>query len=204
MEKIKGIECFSKTSWYVVFTTRQARTAAKNKSIKLYEKDFALESLEYKRTKVNYTWVRIYGYPLDSDSSFLQKTSTLYGELNCLTYEMDGRLQIKTGVKIAQFSSLKGNIPSFIHVRKHRVRTAYRGQTKTCQNCHQAGQDNVWPERCVNSAGDQARRRGTARSVYVSTASERGMKRTDAQNMLKNTQGWVSQWVGKPTKQQPI
>ena len=100
-----------------------------------------LESLEYERTKVNYTWVRLYGYPLDSDSIFLQKTLTLYGELNSLIDEMDGRLQIKTGVKIAQFSSLKGNIPSFIHVGKHRLRTGYRGQTKTCRYCHQAGHE---------------------------------------------------------------
>ncbi|CAB4023935.1 vegetative cell wall gp1-like [Paramuricea clavata] len=141
MDKIDGIECFSKVAWYIVFTTRQVRTEAKNKIIKLYEKDFVLESLEYERTRVNYTWVRLYGYPLDSDSTFLQKTMTLYGDLNSLIDEVDGRLQIKTGVKIAQFSNLKGNIPSFIHVRKHRVRTAYRGQTKTCRNCHQAGHE---------------------------------------------------------------
>ena len=54
---------------------------------------------------------------------------------------MDGCLQIKTGVKLAQFSSLKGNIPLFIHVGRHRVRTAYRGQIKTCRNCHKQGHE---------------------------------------------------------------
>ena len=65
----------------------------------------------------------------------------MYGELVSLTDDMDGRLQIKTSVKIAQFSSLKGNISSFVPIGRHRVRTAYRGKIKTCCNCHQAGHE---------------------------------------------------------------
>ena len=46
MKTIDGLECFSKTTWYVVFNTRQARLAAKGKKIKLYNKEFVLEIME--------------------------------------------------------------------------------------------------------------------------------------------------------------
>ena len=139
--RIEGIECFSKTLWYVVFKGRLDKRDAKDKTIELYGKSFTLNSTEYERPRIQYTWVRLYGYPLDTDSTFLRKTMEIYGELISLQDEMDGRLQIKTGVKLAQFESLKGNIPSFVHVGRHRVRTAYRGQVKTCRNCHKEGHE---------------------------------------------------------------
>jgi len=141
MDTIEGIECFSKVLWYVVFTTRMAKRETKDKTIELYGENYTLSSTEYERPRVQYTWVRLYGYPLDTDSTYLQKTMSMYGELVSLTDEMDGRLQIKTGVKLAQFTSLKGNIPSFVHVGRHRVRTSYRGQIKTCRNCHKQGHE---------------------------------------------------------------
>ena len=141
MKTIDGIECFSKTIWYIVFKTKQARAAAKDTEIELHGQKFKLVSTEYERPRVTYTWVRLYGYPLDADPTYVEKTMQVYGELVSLTDDIDGRLQIKTGVKIAQFSSLKGNIPSFVHVGRHRVRTAYRGQVKTCRNCHQVGHE---------------------------------------------------------------
>ena len=109
--------------------------------IELYRQKYKLKSMEIERPRITYTWVRLYGYPLDAELSFVEKTMRMYGELVTLTDDIDGRLQIKTVVKIAQFSSLKGNIPSFVHIGRHRVRTAYRGQTKTCRNCHQVGHE---------------------------------------------------------------
>ena len=139
MDTLEGIECFSQTTWYIVFKTRIAKTEAKDTQIELYGKTYTLASTEYQRPRISYTWVRLYGFPLDTDSQYLEKTMSLYGELIAITDEIDGRLQIKTGVKLAQFTSVKGNIPSFIHVGRHRVRTAYRGQIKTCRNCHKEG-----------------------------------------------------------------
>ena len=139
MDTIEGIECFSKMAWYVVFNTRQARFGAKDIETELYGQKYKLKSTEVERPRITYTWVRLYGYPLDAEPSFVEKTMRTYGELVSLTDDMDGRLQIKTGVKIAQFSSLKGNIPSFVHMGRNRVRTAYRGQIKTCRNCNQEG-----------------------------------------------------------------
>ena len=139
MDLIEGIECFSKTHWYVVFKTRIAKSDYKNKTIELYGKTYTLASTEFERPRIQYTWVRLYGYPLDTDSTYLERAMSIYEELVAVTDEMDGRLQIKTGVKVAQFKSLKGNIPSFVHVGRHRVRTSYKGQTKTCRNCHQEG-----------------------------------------------------------------
>ena len=121
IQSIDGIECFSKVVWYVVFKTRGHREKAKNKKIKLYGMEFNLASTEVER--VYYTWVRLFGYPLDSPIEFLQKTMGLYGDLVAVTDDIDSRLEIKTGIKIAQFKSIKGNIPSFILVGKYRVRT---------------------------------------------------------------------------------
>lgn len=141
MQTIEGIECFSKTQWYVVFKRRMDVSNAKNKEIEVHGKTYVLLSTEFERQRINYTWVRLYGYPLDSDSTFLRTTMASYGDLVSIVDEMDGRLQIKTGVKLAQYSSLKGNIPSFIHVGRFRVRTAYRGQVRTCRNCHKEGHE---------------------------------------------------------------
>ncbi len=63
--------------------------------------------------------MRLFGYPLDSPIEFLQKTMGLYGDLVAVTDDIDSRLEIKTGIKIAQFKSIKGNIPSFISVGKY-------------------------------------------------------------------------------------
>ena len=139
MKTIDGIECFSKTHWYVVFKQRRDKEQAKNSKITLHGKEFTLVSTEIERP--TYTWVRLFGYPLDSPADFLQRTMGLYGELVSITDDIDGRLQIKTGIKIAQYKSLKGNIPSFISVGKYRVRTAYRGQIRTCRNCQQTGHE---------------------------------------------------------------
>ena len=141
MDTIEGIECFSKMAWYVVFNTQQARFGAKDIEIELYGQKYKLKNTEVERPRITYTWVRLYGYPLDAEPSFVEKTMTMYGELVSLTDDMDGRLQIKTSVKIAQFSSLKGNITSFVHMGRNRVRTACRGQIKTCRNCHQEGHE---------------------------------------------------------------
>ncbi len=108
MESIGGIECFSKEIWFVVFKTRRQREAAKNKTIKLHGLEFQLVITDIERP--NYTWVRIFGYPLDSNSTILDKTMSLYGELMSLTDDLDRHLGIKTGVKTAQFKSLK--VPS--------------------------------------------------------------------------------------------
>ena len=138
---IEGIECFSKTHWYVVLKTRIAKRDYKNKTIELYGKTYTLASTEFERPRIQHNWVRLYGYPLDTNSTYLERTMSIYGKLVAVTDEMDGRLQIKMGVKVAQFKSLKENIRSFVHVGRHRVRTSYRGKTKTCQNCHQEGHE---------------------------------------------------------------
>ena len=84
---------------------------------------------------INYTWVRIFAYPLDANSDFLTKTMQLYGNLVSITDDVDGRLNIKTGIKYAHFKTINKNIPSYIYAGKYRVRISYKGQRRTCRNC---------------------------------------------------------------------
>ena len=133
MTTVEGIECFSKQSWYIVFKTRTAKESYKSKTINLHEKEFKLSSMDIER--INYTWVRIFAYPLDANSDFLTKTMQLYGDLVSITDDVDGRLNIKTGIKHAQFKTINKNIPSYIYAGKYRVRISYKGQRRTCRNC---------------------------------------------------------------------
>lgn len=138
-QNVEGIECFSKVIWYVVFKTKEQRQQAKNKEIKLHNQVFKLQCNEMERPV--YRWVRIYGYPLDSRDDILKKTMSLYGELLTVTDDVDSMIGIKTGVKVAQFKSLKGNIPSFIYAGKYRVKIMYSGQVRTCRNCQKEGHE---------------------------------------------------------------
>ncbi len=88
IKMINGIKCFSKIVWYVVFKTQGDKEKAKNKKIKLHSIEFKLASTEVER--VNYTWVRLFGYPLDSPIEFLQRTMGLYGDLVAVMDDIDG------------------------------------------------------------------------------------------------------------------
>ena len=96
---IEGIECFSKTHWYVVLKTRIAKRDYKNKMIELCGKTCTLASTKFERPRIQHTWVRLYGYPLDTDSTYLERMMSIYGELVAVMDEMDGRLQIKRASK---------------------------------------------------------------------------------------------------------
>jgi hypothetical protein len=52
---------------------------------------------------------------------------------------MNGRLGIKTRVRIAKYTKLNEAIPSFIYAGWYQVRTAYRNQPCTCRNCQKGG-----------------------------------------------------------------
>lgn len=137
---IEGIECFSKSAWFIVFTTKENRNKYRDLGLRIYDKDFILRSGDYRaQQRVYFTYVRIYGFPLDADSEVLKQTLALYGDLNDLSDETDKRINIKTGVKIGKFTKLNENIPSFIYAGRYQVRTAYRNQPKTCRNCQKEG-----------------------------------------------------------------
>ena len=139
-DSIEGIECFSKTLWYVVFHERATRQKYRELTIKIFEKDYKLKSNEFNFTdRITYTYVRVYGYPLDSDTETLKQTMEMYGEMVSLTDDMDGRLGIKTGVRTVKFKKLNEAIPSFIYAGRYQVRTAYRNQPRTCRNCQKEG-----------------------------------------------------------------
>jgi hypothetical protein len=46
-DSIEGIECFSKTLWYVVFHERATRQKYRELTIKIFEKDYKLKSNEF-------------------------------------------------------------------------------------------------------------------------------------------------------------
>jgi hypothetical protein len=90
-------------------------------------------------SRITYTYVRVYGYPLDSDTETLKQTMEMYGEMVSLTDDMDGRLDIKTGVRTVKYKKLNEAIPSFIYAGRYQVRTAYKNQPRTCRNCQKEG-----------------------------------------------------------------
>ena len=122
MDTLEGIKWFSQTIWYVIFKTRVAKTDATDTQIELYGKTYKLTSAEYQYPGISYTWVRLYGFPLDTDSKYLKKNVIVWGT-NCHGHRRNGRMPpnqngCETGT-IYQCSiqlNLKGNIPSFIHV----------------------------------------------------------------------------------------
>jgi hypothetical protein len=98
--------------------------------------NIALKSLDPPRPRrPTNIWVKIFGYPLDS--KILEQTLSLYGKLVSVTDDLDSRINIKTGIKHAQFESLTENIPSFIseygqctEINQKPVTTACKRATK--------------------------------------------------------------------------
>ena len=139
-ESIEGIECLSKTLWYIVFNTRINRQKYRDYKINISGKEYTLSSNEMRTTtRPTYIFVRAYGFPLDADRQTLEQTLGLYGDLIEVIDDVDGRLGIKTGVRYAKYSKLNENIPSYIYAGKHQVRINYRNQPQTCRNCHKEG-----------------------------------------------------------------
>lgn len=137
---IEGIECLSKKLWFIVFKERVQRQKYINKDIQLYLKVFTLKSTDVIRPeRPRYTYVKVFGYPLDTKADLLEQSLSLYGKLIEVTDDIDTTIMIKTGVKTAKFANLKENIPSFIYAGRYHVRTAYTGQPKTCRNCSKTG-----------------------------------------------------------------
>ena len=110
-DSIEGIECFSKILWYIVFNTIEDTTKYSERSITLFEREYTLKSNDRYTARPNYIFVRIYGYPLDAERETLEQTLGLYGDMEDITDDVDGRMGIKTGVRHARFSKLQENIP---------------------------------------------------------------------------------------------
>ena len=139
-ESIEGIECLSKTLWYIVFNTRIDRQKYRDYKVNISGKEYTLSSNEMRTTtRPTYIFVRAYGFPLDADRQTLEQTLGLYGDLIEVVDDVDGRLGIKTGVRYSKYSKLNENIPSYIYAGKHQVRINYRNQPQTCHNCHKEG-----------------------------------------------------------------
>ena len=143
-EDIEGIECQSKNRWFVVFKDGQTRNRLLNKKIELYEKTVQLSHPNPPRAYggtggTRYKYVKVFGYPLDSDASVLRKAMAYYGNIAFIQDLIDQRLNIKTGVRNIAFTALDHEIPSFAYVGKHMIRCHYEGQTKTCRRCHHPG-----------------------------------------------------------------
>ena len=140
-DELEGIECFSKTRWYVVFTTAPTRDRHLNTEISIGEIKFTLVHPNPPRqpSGPRLKHVQVFGYPLDSDPEVLRRAMSCYGDISHMTDLIDQRLKLKTGVRVIAFKSLTSEIPSFVYVGKHQVRCQYEGQTKTCRRCHQPG-----------------------------------------------------------------
>lgn len=136
---LDGIESSSKNKWFIVFKTTYERYISIGKTITIGEKDHILRHPIPTRPKEQkYTKVRIFGFPLDSDTELLEKVLAFYGKIKSITDIYDHTCDLKTGVKYALIE-LKHEIPSFVFVGKHQVRTDYPGQKKTCRKCKKEG-----------------------------------------------------------------
>ena len=142
---IEGIECQSKTKWYVVFKDGQTRNKHLNTEIEVYNMKVKLSHPNPPRQTTGagggprYKYVKIFGFPLDSDASILRKSMAYYGNISHIQDLIDQRLNIKTGVRNISYTTLEHEIPSFVYAGKHLIRCQYDGQTKTCRCCHQPG-----------------------------------------------------------------
>ena len=69
----------------------------------------------------------------------MEKALKYYGNVSHFLELRDKTCNVKTGVRIATFTSLDHEIPSFIYAGKHQIRCDYYGQQKTCRKCQQTG-----------------------------------------------------------------
>ena len=141
-DTIEGIECMSKTRWYVVFIDQKNRNDNLNKEITIYETQQKLvhpNPPKPKQYRPSLIYVRVYGYPLDSDSDLLERAMRYYGPIAHTKEFVDRQCELKTGVRGIAYRSLTHAIPSYLYVGKHQVRCHYEGQIKTCRKCYQTG-----------------------------------------------------------------
>lgn len=139
-DEIEGLECRSKSIWFVVFYNRGTRQKYVNKDFEIYGKSYKLLDNDiYSRPKN--TYVKIFGYPIDTNMNILKQSLEVHGQLITIREDFDRTIGIKTGVKTAIFSKLTRPIPSFIYAGRYHVRTSYAGQLKTCRNCGQTGHE---------------------------------------------------------------
>lgn len=116
------------------------RRVAVGKKIKLHDQEFLLQNPNPPRDRLaRLTKMRVYGYPLDSETETLKKTFAYYGKITTLKDLTDRACEVKTGVQELSFVKVDHEIPSYIYAGKHQVRCDYQGQSKTCCKCHQTG-----------------------------------------------------------------
>jgi hypothetical protein len=100
---IEGIECLSKKLWFIVFKERVQRQKYINKDIQLYLKVFTLKSTDVIRPeRPRYTYVKVFGYPLDTKADLLEQSLSLYGKLIEVTDDIDTTIMIKTSRNTAK------------------------------------------------------------------------------------------------------
>jgi hypothetical protein len=75
---IEGIAFHNQKHWFIVFCTADQRNKALGTTIKINKRKYVLEHPDKpKRAPVKH--VRIFGYPLESETSVLEKAMAVYG-----------------------------------------------------------------------------------------------------------------------------
>ena len=98
---------------------------------------------------------------------------------------MNGRLGIKTRVRIAKYTKLNEAIPSFIYAGWYQVRTAYRNQPIAKREG--TTQKTAQPEKFAEYVANQATQRAAAHRDAVITAMSRVMKQQLVTSMSRTT-----------------
>ena len=168
----------------VPHTTRQRE--ATNTKLQLHGKEFILTSTNINR--VNYTWVRLFGYPLDAPVETLRLKMALHGELVSITDDVDGPLQIKTGIKIAQYKRLRWESTGCVQHIEGKLAPAETAINRATRP------KSAKPARYAENVANLVTPKGTAPTDSVITVGKRAMKPTTAPSTKQIFPVSAKQW----------
>ena len=201
-ESIDGIEYQSKIKWFVVFKDAETRNKNIDTQITIRQETYALEhpNPAYQKRQ---TQVKVYGYPLDSDTQLLARVLGYYGPVKGMKDMVDKSCDIKTGVKDVLIELKQSNaLPSYISVGKHQVRLEYRGQRRTSENTTNQGMKpaSAKPAPHVKSAGQQNITNLNAQTASATDVTQKDTSKATA----RNTKPISRQWRPKTKALKPL
>jgi hypothetical protein len=108
---IEGIVFHNQKHWFIVFQTLDQRNKALGTTVEINKGKYVLQHPD-KPKRAPLKRVRIFRYPLESETSVLEKAMAVYGTVSHTKELKDEALDIKTGVRIVAFEKITRDIPS--------------------------------------------------------------------------------------------